>query len=167
MKISEHFTLEELCFSEAAARLELDNNPKPIVITNLGRVAAVMEAVRTLLGDRPIVIHSGYRSAEVNKAVGGVVTSAHCLGLACDLVCPAFGTPTEVALAILKSELEYDQLILEYGWVHIGLAQEGVESRREALTKRSREAAYESGIRPDSSEPVIARAILHSATRRY
>jgi len=147
MTISEHFTLEELTFSEAAARLGLDNTPIPIVITNLGRVAAVMERIRTLLGNRPIVVHSGYRSVEVNRAVGGVVTSAHCHGLACDFVCSAFGRPAEVALAILKSDLEYDQLILEYGWVHVGLAQEGLLSRWEALTKRSPGAAYESGIK--------------------
>ncbi len=147
MKISEHFTLEELSFSEAAARLGLDNTPIPIVITHLGLVATVMERIRTLLGDRPIIVHSGYRSAAVNHAVGGVTTSAHCRGLACDFVCSAFGTPAEVALAILKSDIEYDQLILEYGWVHVGLAQDGLLSRREALTKRSPGAAYESGIR--------------------
>jgi zinc D-Ala-D-Ala carboxypeptidase len=147
MTISEHFTLEELSFSAAAARLGLDNTPGRIVITNLGFVAAAMEKIRTLLGDRHIAVHSGYRSAEVNRAVGGVVTSAHCHGLACDFVCPAFGTPAEVALAILKSDIEYDQLILEYGWVHVGLAQEGLLSRHEALTKRSKLAAYEPGIR--------------------
>ncbi len=147
MKISEHFTLEEFSFSEAAARLGLDNTPIPIVITNLGLVAAVMESIRTLLGDRPIVVHSGYRSVAVNQAVGGVATSAHCHGLACDFVCPAFGTPAEVALAILKSGIEYDQLILEYGWVHVGLAQAGLLSRREALTKHSPCGSYESGIR--------------------
>ena len=147
MKISEHFTLKELSFSEAAARLGLDNIPDRIVVTHLGLVAAAMEKIRMLLGDRPIAVHSGYRSPEVNRAVGGVVTSAHCHGLACDFVCPAFGTPAEVALAILKSDIEYDQLILEYGWVHVGLAQEGLLSRREALTKRSKLAAYEPGIR--------------------
>jgi len=147
MKISEHFTLEEFSFSETAARLGLDNTPIAIVITNLDLVATVMERIRTLLGDRPIVVHSGYRSVAVNKAVGGVATSAHCHGLACDFVCPSFGTPAEVALAILKSDIEYDQLILEYGWIHVGLAQEGLLSRREALTKRSPWAAYESGIR--------------------
>ena len=139
--------MEELSFSEAAARLGLDNTPMQAVITNLGLVAAVMERIRTLLGDRPIVVHSGYRSAEVNRAVGGVATSAHCRGLACDFVCPVFGTPVKVALAILKSDIEYDQLILEYGWVHVGLAQQGLLSRREALTKRSPSAAYEPGIR--------------------
>jgi len=146
MKISEHFTLEEFSFSLAAARLGLDNTPIPIIITNLSFVAAVMEKIRTLLGDRPIVVRSGYRSVAVNQAVGGVATSAHCHGLACDFVCPLFGTPAEVARTILKSVIDYDQLILEYGWVHVGLAQAGLLSRREALTKRSPSAAYESGI---------------------
>ncbi len=147
MNISEHFTLEELSFSEAAARLGLDNTPTAVILTNLGSVAAVMERIRTLLGDSPIVVHSGYRSPEVNQAVGGVITSAHCHGLACDFVCPAFGTPAEVALTVLKSDIEYDQLILEYGWVHVGLAQHGVLPRQEALTKRSAGTAYESGIK--------------------
>ncbi|MGO9403220.1 MAG: D-Ala-D-Ala carboxypeptidase family metallohydrolase [Terriglobales bacterium] len=147
MQLSEHFTLEELSFSEAAARLGLDNTPDASVIANLGRVAAAMERIRTLLGNLPIVVHSGYRSLAVNQAVGGVVTSAHCQGLACDFVCPTFGPPEEVALTILKSDIEYDQLILEYGWIHVGLAREGGLARREALTKRSAGAGYEAGIR--------------------
>jgi hypothetical protein len=147
MKISEHFTLEELCFSEAAARLGLDNTPTPAVIANLRLTAVVMEQIRTLLGGGAIVVHSGYRSPAVNKAIGGVATSAHCSGLACDFVCPAFGEPVKVAQAILASDIDYDQLILEYGWVHVGLAQGGRAARREALTKRSPRAAYEVGIR--------------------
>jgi zinc D-Ala-D-Ala carboxypeptidase len=147
MKISEHFTLEELTFSDVAARLGLDNAATAIVITNLGLVATVMERIRTLLGGKPIVVHSGYRSTRVNQAVGGVATSAHCSGLACDFVCHEFGTPYDVAVTIANSDIEYDQLILEYGWIHVGIAQEGLLSRREALTKRSPRAAYEVGIR--------------------
>jgi len=147
MTISEHFTLEELSFSEAAARLGLDNTPGASVVANLGLVASVMEKIRTLLGNNPIVVRSGYRSPAVNQAVGGVATSAHCDGLACDFVCPAFGPPKEVALTIVKSDVDFDQLILEYGWVHVGLAREGVLPRREALTKRSAGAAYEPGIK--------------------
>lgn len=146
MNISEHFSSEELCFSEVASRLGLDNTPGPMVVTNLHLLTGVMERVRTLLANNPMFVHSAYRSPEVNKAVGGVETSAHCFGLACDFVCPAFGMPTEVAAAIYNSDIEYDQLILEYGWVHVGLARDGMLSRREALTKRSRFAAYEPGI---------------------
>jgi zinc D-Ala-D-Ala carboxypeptidase len=130
-----------------ASRLDLDNTPGPTETANLKLVAGVMGTIRTLLGDKPIVVHSGYRSIEVNQAVGGVDTSAHCHGLACDFVCHEFGTPADVALAILESQIEYDQLILEYGWVHIGLAPHGLLPRREALTKRSRWVAYEVGIK--------------------
>jgi len=147
MTISEHFTLEELSFSEAAARLGLDNTPGASVVANLGLVAGLMERIRTLLGNSPIVVYSGYRSPEVNQAVGGAVTSAHCHGLACDFVCPASGTPAEVALTILKSDVDFDQLIFEYGWVHVGLAQSGALPRREALTKRSAWMGYEPGIK--------------------
>jgi zinc D-Ala-D-Ala carboxypeptidase len=147
MTISEHFTLEELSFSEAAARFGMDNTPDASVIKNLGLVASVMERIRTLLGNKPIVVHSGYRSVKVNQAIGGVATSAHCLGLACDFVCPAFGTPAEAARVILKSDIDYDQLILEYGWVHIGLVQKRFSPRREALTKLSPFSPYESGIK--------------------
>jgi len=146
MNISEHFTLEEFSFSEAAARLGLDNTPGATAMANLKLVAAAMERVRARLGNRPMVVHSGYRSPEVNRAVGGVATSAHCRGLACDFVCPAFGTPEEVARAILNCDVAYDQLILEYGWVHVGLAEEGLVARREALTKRAAGAVWESGI---------------------
>lgn len=150
MKIPDHFTLEEFTFSATAARCGLNNTPGPEVVANLGLVVAVMEEIRTLLGGKSIVVQSGYRSVDVNRAVGGVATSAHCRGLACDFICPTFGAPADVALAIVKSEIEYDQLILEYGWVHVGLAPVGSLPRHEALTKRSREAAYEIGIRADS-----------------
>ena len=76
MNISEHFTLEEFTHSEAAARLGLDNTPGPIVTAYLKKTAVLMEQVRALLG-KPIIVHSGYRSPQVNKAVGGVATSAH------------------------------------------------------------------------------------------
>jgi zinc D-Ala-D-Ala carboxypeptidase len=146
MNLTPHFTLEEMTFSLMASRLALDNTPGSNALANLALVAETMEKIRTLVGDRPIVVHSGYRSLEVNDSVGGVRTSAHCNGLACDFSCPVFGTPAEVASAILKSDIDYDQLILEYGWVHVGLAQGGLLSRREALTKRSAFAPYESGI---------------------
>jgi hypothetical protein len=147
MKLSEHFTLDDFLLSEVAARLGLDNTPTLVIIAHLSRMAAAMERIRTVLGNSPIVIRSGYRSPQVNKEVGGVATSAHCRGLACDFVCPGFGTPYEVALAILRSDTEYDQLILEYGWVHVGLAPEGVLCRQEVLTKRAPFTAYETGIK--------------------
>ena len=69
-----------MVFSEVAVRLGFDNTPGPAVTTNLTLVAAFMEKIRTLLCDKPIVVHSGYRSVEANGAVGGVATSAHSTG---------------------------------------------------------------------------------------
>lgn len=135
MHLSIHFTLEEFTLSQTAVRRGIKNDPPPEVIDNLRRLARVMENVRTLLGS-PVLISSGYRSPELNEAVGGSKKSAHCRGLAADFTCPGYGTPREVALAIVRSELIYDQVILEGAgpgaWVHLGLT-EG-EPRQDVLT---------------------------------
>lgn len=146
MNISEHFTLEEFWHSEVAARLDIPNVPAAAEIENLKRVAATMESVRVLLNRNAILVHSGYRAPAVNKAVGGVPTSAHCRGLACDFVCPGYGANYGVAIAISKSQIQFDQLILEYGWVHLGLADAGKTPRLQCMTKRSAKAPYEPGI---------------------
>ena len=130
MQLSEHFTLEEMCASQAAARARLDNRPDVPEVKNLARVAEVLEQVRTLVG-KPINISSGYRSPAVNKAVGGSRSSAHMLGLAADIT--VSGMPSKaLAVLIRDSDIEFDQLIYEGTWVHIGLA-EG-KPRRQVLT---------------------------------
>ena len=91
MKLSKHFTLEELTRSATAQRLGLDNLPSVHELANLMRLATVLEDVRHVLGSRPILISSGFRSEAVNKAVGGSPSSAHRLGLAADFTCP--GSP--------------------------------------------------------------------------
>jgi hypothetical protein len=110
--------------SQTAARKGINNTPGPKEIEALTRTAQTMEDVRTILGNKPVLISSGYRSPKLNKAIGGSSTSAHMSGLAADFSCPGFGTP----LAICKElkphmgELEVDQLIYEYAtWVHLGL----------------------------------------------
>ena len=93
-------------------------------LANLMRLAAVLEDVRHVLGSRPILISSGFRSEAVNKAVGGSTSSAHRLGLAADFTCPDFGSPLMVCRAIASSGIQFDQLIHEKGsWVHLGLSQ--------------------------------------------
>jgi hypothetical protein len=142
-QLTEHFSVEEMTFSQVAARRDIDNTPGPVELSNLHRMALTMEQVRTLVG-KSIHVDSGYRSRLLNASVGGVSSSAHCKGLACDFVCPDFGTPYEVAEAIARVGIEFDQLILEYGWVHLGLS-EG-EPRHQTLTKRSSYSPYEIGI---------------------
>jgi hypothetical protein len=133
--LSEHFTLEELIISQTAARLGIDNTPSADIMRNLRKLAGVLEEVRSQLDDVSILVSSGYRCPELNKAVRGSKSSAHMDGLAVDFTAPAFGTVIQVARKIAASDLSYDQLIHEYGaWVHIGLAKDGVEPRRQKLS---------------------------------
>lgn len=145
MNLSQHFTLEELTSSDYAARHGLDNTPDDAALANLHDLAAGLEQVRELL-NAPMRVNSAYRSPKVNSGIGGSKTSAHMRGLACDFTCPGFGDTKEVALAISASQINYDQLILEYGWVHIAFPGDGEPARRIDLTKRSATASYERGI---------------------
>lgn len=117
MNLSEHFTLEELTFTN---HREYDNTPNQVQIDNLTRLAEFLEKVRYTLYDRPIIIDSGFRSPEVNQAVGSTSVSQHMKGCAADIRVPGM-TPAEVVKAIYDADLPYDQLILELGWTHISI----------------------------------------------
>lgn len=130
MKLSEHFTLDEFTFSETAVRKGLDNTPpNDAIMSNLRLLASNMEKVRALLNN-PIKVNSAFRSPAVNVAIGGSMKSHHCLGYAIDFTCPKFGTPREICSAIMKSDIQYDQLIYEGTWVHLSFAP---SMRRENL----------------------------------
>jgi hypothetical protein len=116
MQLTPHFTLEELTFT---SHREFDNTPNVLQINNLQRLAEFLEKVRELLG-KPMLIDSGFRSPEVNQAVGSTSISQHLKGCAADFRVPGM-TPAEVVKAIRNSTLEYDQLILELGWTHISI----------------------------------------------
>jgi hypothetical protein len=123
--LSPHFTLEEFTASQTAAREGIPNVPDDVAYQNLKHTAAIMEKVRTILGGNPILISSGYRGPELNAAVGGSSTSAHCSGLAADWTCPMAGSPLEICHVLEKHlvALEIDQLIYEYdSWIHLGLS---------------------------------------------
>jgi zinc D-Ala-D-Ala carboxypeptidase len=133
MKLTPNFTLEELTISETAVRLGLDNTPNDAVKANLVRLAKFLEEIRRTLG-RPIMINSAYRSPEVNKAIGSKPTSQHCLGCAADIRVPGL-TPDNILKELLKTNLEYDQLIREFdSWVHISIPNKFADKpRRQVL----------------------------------
>lgn len=134
MKLSSHFSFEELTASESAARHGIDNIPPIAFDANLRHLADGLEAVRVLLGNNPIHINSGYRCPELNKLIGGSPQSAHMQGLAADIICPGFGTPRQICQAIMASPLGYDQCILEYdAWCHIAFSVTGTYAKRENL----------------------------------
>lgn len=123
--LTPHFTLDELTFSQTAARMGISNLPTGEAYDNVVRLAETLEVVRTILGNKPILISSGYRSPEVNAAVGGAPQSAHMSGLAADFTCPGFGTPKDICYVLEPAmhELAVDQLIYEFNsWVHLGLS---------------------------------------------
>mgnify|MGYP001568509196 CR=1 FL=1 len=131
-KLTENFTWDEVTFSETAIRLGLDNHVPDELLPNVQRMANFMEQLRFAIGGRPINITSWYRSPEVNAAIGGSKTSAHMKGLACDFKCPYLGNPLAVARFVAESNLDFDQVIHEFGrWVHVGLAE---GNRRQLLT---------------------------------
>jgi zinc D-Ala-D-Ala carboxypeptidase len=124
MKLSPHFTLEEFCASQTAARLGIDNSLPAGLYPAAKRTVQGLEDVRTLLRSNAIHISSGYRCPALNKAVGSKPTSQHQLAEAVDFTCPTFGSVNQIIEAIVQSKIKYDQLISEYagnggGWVHI------------------------------------------------
>jgi zinc D-Ala-D-Ala carboxypeptidase len=134
MQLSEHFTLEEFIASDTARARGISNHPSPEMLERLKRTAAQMEKIRTILGNKPIQVTSGYRGPELNAAVGGVSNSHHAQAHAVDFHCPAFGSPYDVCKAIeaKQKEVKYDQLIHEQrSWVHVSFAP---NPRGQALT---------------------------------
>jgi hypothetical protein len=144
MNLTEHFTLEELVASQVAARRRIDNRPAPAVVENLRRVAGVLEQVRAAVG-KPITISSGYRCPVLNTAVGGARDSAHLQGLAADINVSGMA-PKDLACAIIAAGIQFDQLIYEGTWVHIGLAAGKLRNQVLTATFAPGGVVYSAGI---------------------
>ena len=131
MNLTEHFTLEELTHTD---HREFDNTPNDAELENLKRLAAFLEQVKALLGGKPIMVNSAFRSELVNNAVGSKSSSQHRVGTACDFRVPGM-TPNEVVKAIIDSDLKYDQIIREFDrWTHISIPNSiHNEPRKQAL----------------------------------
>jgi len=116
--LSVHFTLEELTHTD---HREFDNTPNSAETANLIRLAGLLEDVKLLLGNKPIMVNSAFRSKQVNDAVGSKDSSQHRIGAAADIRVPNM-TPDEVVRAIIASDLPYDQIIREFDrWTHISV----------------------------------------------
>ena len=117
-QLTPHFSLEELTITD---HREFLNEPNESETKNLVRVAKFLEQVKELLGGKPIMVNSAFRSKAVNDAVGSKDTSQHRTGCACDIRVPTM-TPDEVVQAIKNSDLPYDQLIREFDrWTHVSV----------------------------------------------
>jgi zinc D-Ala-D-Ala carboxypeptidase len=122
MTLSEHFSLEEMTFSETAARQHIDNTPNAEEIEKLRWLAGRLEEVRDLLG--PMHINSGYRCLALNRALGSQDTSQHLKCEAADCTSIAGLSPLGMCTKVQQSDIAFDQCILEYGsWMHVSFTQ--------------------------------------------
>jgi uncharacterized protein YcbK (DUF882 family) len=121
-KITDHFDLEELTFSETAVRNEIDNIPTPEAEQNLILLCEnILEPLRVKL-DTSIYISSGYRCLELNRLIKSKDNSQHIKGQAADIRANGM-TISELFSAIIKSGLPFDQVINEFDrWVHVSFA---------------------------------------------
>lgn len=145
-----NFTIAEMVQSSTADRLKISNNPPASVRVHLTETITLLECIRAeweeycerySLGTPAIRISSGYRSPELNKAVGGVKNSAHVEGYAADLQ-PVNGNQDEFekffATEFSHMGYAYDQIIIEKSktsrWVHVGYKRADGKQRRQCFT---------------------------------
>jgi uncharacterized protein YcbK (DUF882 family) len=118
MNLTPNFTFEELTHTD---HREFDNTPNESELNNLKRLAEFLEQVKIVLGGKPVMVNSAFRSKQVNDAVGSKDTSQHRVGCAADIRIPGM-TPDEVVKAIIASPLGFDQVIREFDrWTHISV----------------------------------------------
>ena len=144
-----NFTLQELATSSTAVRLKIDNTPTAAVRAHLAETIGLLEDIRrewglycedSGLGTAALKVTSGYRCPALNKAVGGVKTSAHVAGYAADLV-PVNGMQDEfekfMSQVFAGKGYAYDQIIVEKSktsrWVHVGYKSTDGRQRRECF----------------------------------
>ena len=134
IKLSEHFSLGELC--KTSHKTADGNIPSRVAIENLRNLCEnwledLRYSYNTLYhSEAPIVINSGYRSPEVNKLAGGSVTSNHLTGCAVDIRVVGFEQAIRYASILLDiadgTKQEYDELYIERNsagryWIHFAV----------------------------------------------
>jgi zinc D-Ala-D-Ala carboxypeptidase len=144
MKLSKNFTLQELIKSNTALRLGIDNTPSKEGIMKLTILAtSVLQLLRDRIG--ALRITSGYRSPELNTAIGGSNKSQHTKCEAVDIQYVKRGRMDNLLIyqALIDLDIEFDQCILEFGdstatsdptspaWIH--LSYKITDNRRQVL----------------------------------
>lgn len=145
MQLSKNLALSEVTRSETAKRRGISNMPTPEHIENFKKLAEnVFQPIRDHFGV-PIRISSGYRSEALNKAIGGagkmvngkyVPSSQHCKGEAIDIDMDGTSITNKQIFDYIKENLEFDQLIWEFGtdanpdWVHVSYSSTGKQRKQ-------------------------------------
>ena len=147
MRLSKNFTLLEITKSNTAKRLGIKNAPDKEHLKNMQvLIRDLIQPIRDAIG--PIRISSGYRNPQLNRAIGGSTKSQHCKGEALDLQFWKDGEMCnkEIYDWVIKSEIEFDQMINEFdfAWIHISLKSKGKNRRMvlEAYKDKDGDTAY-------------------------
>lgn len=122
-----YFSFEEFERSSSAQRLNIDNSIPEDLKANVTALAdAVLDPLREAWG-KPITVNSGYRCAELNRAVGGSASSQHTKGMAADVTTGNRADNRRLFQMIVDMKLPYDQLINESGfsWIHVSHRADG------------------------------------------
>jgi zinc D-Ala-D-Ala carboxypeptidase len=150
MKISQHLSLSEVTRSETAKRRGISNTPTPEHLENFKLLAEkVFEPIRAHFGV-PIHISSGYRSKELNAAIGGSQTSQHSKGQAIDIDMDGSsnGVTNKMIFDFIKDKLDFDQLIWEFGtdfnpdWVHVSFVKKGNRKQKLKAVRSGGKTTY-------------------------
>ena len=143
MQLSKNLALSEVTRSETAKRRGISNMPTPEHIENFKKLAEnVFQPIRDHFGV-PIRISSGYRSKELNAAIGGSLSSQHCQGEAIDIDMDGTTITNKQIFDFIKDNLNFDQLIWEFGtdtnpdWVHVSYDSAGKQRKQILKAKRA------------------------------
>ena len=142
-RISKHISYKEATFSQTATRKDIDNTPNEEVLCRMQAVAKnIFEPLRAHVGG-PIKINSFYRSINLNVAIGGVKSSQHTRGEAMDIDDTFGHMSNKEMFEFIKDELDFDQLIWEFGddnnpaWIHVSYVSN--ENNRKRILKASKQ----------------------------
>ena len=138
-KISKHISFKEATHSDYATKYGIKNKPTAEHIKNMELVAEkVFEPLREWVGS-PIRVNSFYRSEELNRGIGGSPVSSHLTGNAIDITSMGGKTNLEM-FHYIKDELDFDQLIWEFGdepkWLHVSYKSKKDNRKLILVTKR-------------------------------
>ena len=155
MKLTANIPLDELTKSQVAERKGINNNPNPQQIENLKALATnVLQPIRSHY-DKPLIISSGFRCAQLCVEIGSSINSQHVAddgAAAADFEIP--GVDNRALATGIRSELEFDQLILEFyrdneptsGWIHCSYSSNSNRNQSLRAFREDGKVAYKPWI---------------------
>lgn len=158
-KFAPNFPRRELEASQTATRRGIDNSIPQELLPNAIRLSWWLQELRNKINrihridsrsrELPIIVTSGYRGPELNKAIGGATNSQHMRAEAADFGVPGM-TPRQLVDFIVKHHPGYDQMIEEFGrWVHVSVVAENPRGQVLVARMNGKKVSYQP-LNPDN-----------------